>query len=438
MSDWQTPSDRRLEIDKLEDSIIRHCHRINAATYDLLFDLREFDQRAGFLRCGFDNCADWLHWRCDISLSAAREKVRVAHALLLLPLISASFSEGLLAYSKVRALTRVARRDNELELLAFALEHTTTQVEQRCRELQCGTPESTEQAQRAYSRRSLSMFRNPDKGTITYTLEVPIEQGELVDKALDKANAASDSDHAEFANESWSARRADAFLKITGAYLSGKHVADADAPDSDNYLVTVHVDHAALAESKGRSGLPVESVKRLCCDGSTITIVDGANGEPLNINRKSRTVPTAIKRALHARDKHCRFPGCQNSRFVDAHHIHHWSAGGETSLDNLLLLCGKHHRLVHEGGFRIVRDYQDKWIFTRPDGIAVPACGYRKADTLDTTVNEISTTVKHPSREGFLSKMEKLATRDHIGKGVIQYVKADCNHDQRGQPLRSD
>ena len=200
-------------------------------------------------------------------------------------------------------------------------------------------------------------------------------------------------------------------------YLSGKQIVEAAVSDPDNYLITVHIDQAALAEGKGRSGLPVESVKRLCCDGNTITIVENANGEPLNIGRKSRTIPTAIKRALHARDKHCRFPGCQNSRFVDAHHIQHWSAGGETSLDNLLLLCGKHHRLVHEGGFRIVRDYQDQWIFARPNGIAVPACGYRRADTLDTTVNEISTMVNHPSREGILSETEKLQAdllRSHV------------------------
>jgi len=397
----------RLEIDRLEDSVVRHCHRINAATYDLLVVLREFDQRAGFLRSGFDNCADWLHWRCDISLSAAREKVRVAHALLELPAISRCFCKGQLAYSKVRALTRVAKRNNEQEHLGFALEHTAAQVEQRCRELRCGTPASTEQVRRANSGRSLSMFRNSDKGTITYTLEVPIEQGVLVDKALDKASAASDSDRAEFANESWSARRADAFLEIANNYLSGKHNSDAAAPDSDNYLVTVHVDHLALTEGKGRSGLPIDSVKRLCCDGNTITIVEDTNGEPLNIGRKSRTVPTGVKRALHARDKHCRFPGCRNSRFVDAHHIHHWSAGGETSLENLLLLCGKHHRLVHEGGFRIVRDYQDQWVFTRPDGIAVPACGYQKADSQDATTNKISTTDNYPSREGFLSKAEK-------------------------------
>ena len=390
----------RLEVDKLEDSIIRHCHRINSATYDLLVDLREFDQRAGFLRAGFDNCVDWLHWRCDIGLSAAREKVRVAQAILVLPTISSAFAEGRLAYSKVRALTRVANKENERVLVAFALKRTTTQVEQRCRELRCGTNASVDDAHRAHARRSLCTHRNPDKGTVTITLEIPTEQAELIDKALDKARDSHDRTPAEFAHESWSARQADALVEIATSYLIDQDADKKVASSSDNYVVTVHVDRSALAEGKGRSGMPVESVKRLCCDGNTISIVEDANGKPLNIGRKSRTVPTAIKRALHARDKHCRFPGCRNNRFVDAHHIHHWSTGGETSLDNLLLLCGKHHRLVHEGGFRIVRDYQDQWIFTRPNGIAVPTCGYRAADTIDTADFAVSKVVKHPSREG--------------------------------------
>jgi len=185
MSIAANTASHRLEVDRLEDSIIRHCHRINAATYDLLVDLREFDQRAGFLGAGFDNCVDWLHWRCDIGLSAAREKLRVAQAILVLPTISAAFAEGRLAYSKVRALTRVARKENESELVAFALKCTTAQVEQRCRELRCGTDASVDDAHRAHARRSLCTHRNPDKGTVTITLEIPTEQAILIDKALD-------------------------------------------------------------------------------------------------------------------------------------------------------------------------------------------------------------------------------------------------------------
>jgi HNH endonuclease len=77
-------------------------------------------------------------------------------------------------------------------------------------------------------------------------------------------------------------------------------------------------------------------------------------GEPLNVGRKTRTIPPAIRRALFARDKEgCRFPGCTNRHYVDGHHIKHWANGGETRLSNLVLLCRFHHRLVHEGGVEV-------------------------------------------------------------------------------------
>jgi hypothetical protein len=87
-----------------------------------------------------------------------------------------------------------------------------------------------------------------------------------------------------------------------------------------------------------------------------------------------------LSQALWARDKGCTFPGCHRTRFVDGHHVRHWAGGGETSLENLLLLCTRHHRAVHEGGFTIRKDFQDHWRFFRPDGIAVPECGYIGGD----------------------------------------------------------
>jgi hypothetical protein len=82
-------------------------------------------------------------------------------------------------------------------------------------------------------------------------------------------------------------------------------------------------------------------------------------------------VPTAIRRALRARDRGCRIPGCGRKRFVDAHHIEHWSNGGK-GLDNLMLLCQAHLKLYHDGGFTIGKDYRDRWLFRRPDGRVVP------------------------------------------------------------------
>jgi hypothetical protein len=403
MTTTKPPTERHLDIDELDRAIVTLSARINAASYELLVLIRRFDERAGWLKWGFANCVDWLHWRCDLSLSAAREKVRVAHALKSLPVISLSFSRGELSYSKVRALTRVARPDNEGALMAFALKTTAARVEQRCRELRCGTVDSIAEANRSHANRSLRIHRDLSRGMMTITVELPLEAGELIDKALDKAREASIAQGPEFAGESWAAQQADALVTMAKSYLTGQHEASTAA--FDNYLVTMHVDRSALSEGHGRSGLPVESVRRLCCDSDTVVIIEDENGEPLNVGRKTRTVPTAIKRALRSRDRGCVFPGCTNQRFVDAHHIRHWSAGGETSLDNLLLLCTRHHRLVHEGGFSIAKDYLDRWYFRRPDGIAVPECGYRPEDTLDDDVEANCTTLdKKPSAEGHPNK----------------------------------
>jgi hypothetical protein len=404
MTSRPSPKERLLSIDELDRSIVSIASRINAATYELLVLVRQFDERAGWLQCGLGNCAEWLHWRCDLSMSAAREKVRVAHTLKMLPAIAESFSSGELSYSKVRPLTRVARADNEESLLSFALQTTASRVEERCRELRCGTVDSVSEANRAHFNRSLRVLRDASRGMVTITVELPLETGELLEKALDRARDTTPSRTPEVVDESWSAQQADALVTVANAYLSGN--GEKDATKSDNYQVTIHVDQTALTNNDGRSSLPIESVKRLCCDGDAIVITEDEIGEPLSVGRKTRTVSTAIKRALRARDKGCRFPGCHNTRFVDAHHIKHWSAGGETSLENLMLLCSRHHRLVHEGGFSIERDYQDRWFFKRPDGRAVPACGYHAEDMTDDDSNEFSNVINYPSAEGLLTAVK--------------------------------
>ena len=393
-------------IDDLDRAIVTLATRINAETYELLVLVRQFDERAGWLKWGLGNCAEWLHYRCDLSMNAAREKVRVAHALKVLPNIAASFASGDLSYSKVRAMTRVAAAHNEDELLAFASKTTTANLEERCREIKHGQPDSLGSAQRAFANRSLRVSRNAERGVMTFTVELPIETGELVEKALDKARDDSMS-KAEFIDSSWSARQADAMVSMASAYLSGN---DGKRNPNDDYLVTIHVDQSALVNGNGRSSLPIESVKRLCCDGQAVVIGEDEKGEPLNIGRKTRTVPTAIKRALVARDKRCSFPGCHHTRFVDAHHVEHWSAGGETSLDNLMLLCSQHHKLVHEGGFRIERDYQNQWFFKRPDGRAVPACGYQTKDIMDDDIENISELFNNPPAGGLSTGLKSLGS----------------------------
>lgn len=379
-------AERRLAIDELDRAIVNLAARINASTYDLLVLIREFDERAGWLKWGLTCCSEWLHWRCDLSPSAAREKVRVAHALKELPQTALEFSKGTLSYSKVRALVRVATAANEGLLLDFALSTTAARVEQRCHQMRNTLPGAEDAANRAHAHRLLRIFKDSERGTMTITVELPCEAGELVCQALDKAVEAEGQRGPEFEQDSWGAQQADALVALAKGYLNGGTNGGASAADA--YQVVVHVDGAALEGGEGRSDLPAESVRRLTCDGSVVPMIDGIDGEPMSVGRKKRTLPAALKRALWSRDGGCSFPGCSHTRFVDAHHVRHWAEGGETSLGNTMLLCSGHHRLVHEGGYEIRKDERGRWYFRRPDGRAIPAHGYHPDDMTDDGIDD--------------------------------------------------
>jgi hypothetical protein len=433
-------ADEPRSIDELDTAIRTIANEMNVATYRLLMLVREFDERCGWQKWGLRSCAEWLAWRCDLSMSAAREKVRTAHALREMPAISAAFESGRLSYSKVRALSRVVEYHDEDSLLDYALRVTAAQVEERCREIRNAAPESVGKAWRAWEHRSLVVSRDPVRGMLKITVEVPIEDGEVIAKAIERVADAGDAalglefaarkaagirdsdDSSEVSANGWCAQQADALLAIAKASLAGTIAAGAAAADAlgagtvaaggrgdlpnaesaprsvaDHYQVVVHVDESALRGGNGRSDLPIETVKRLTCDCSVITIVEDDRGNPLDVGRKQRTVSTPMKRALWARDRGCIFPGCGNTRYVDTHHIRHWANGGETSLENLRLLCSHHHRLVHEGGFGMRLDGDDKHYFVRPDGRVIPRCGYRREDMLDDFVEDDAVS---PSAEG--------------------------------------
>lgn len=380
-------------IDQLEDDIVTFAGRMNQAEYEFLVLIREFDLRRGWKAYHFNNCAEWIDMKCGISYDTAREKVRVAHALMDLPETSSAFSNGKLSYSKARALTRLATPQNEADLLEYALPATARQVENHCRELRnTQRKESTEDVNRTHRRRYLSRTYHND-GSMTINVEVTREVGDLIMKALEKAmeqhsasddltveqlEAPSQEQEAQEQHESnLLARQADALAHIAQTYLSGGE-NNKPTTSANHYQVMIHVDEAALREQgnsvnprKAKSDLPIETVRRLCCDGGLVPITKDAKGNPLNVGRKHRVVQPALKRALLARDKCCRFPGCTHSKWLDTHHVVHWADGGDTSLSNTILLCSTHHRLLHEDGFTIQKDYSGEWYFRNEKGRAL-------------------------------------------------------------------
>jgi hypothetical protein len=114
-----------------------------------------------------------------------------------------------------------------------------------------------------------------------------------------------------------------------------------------------------------------ETVRRLSCDSAIVRLLETGNGEPLDVGRKTRVISPALRRAVKRRDRHCRFPGCTHARHWEGHHCRHWADGGPTNLDNVVGVCRFHHRLLHEGGYFVVKDGGD-FVFCRPDGSMIP------------------------------------------------------------------
>jgi hypothetical protein len=391
--DFSTPTDER-SVDELDAAIGRLVRQMNADSYRMLVLVRNFDDRFGWKKWTFKSCAEWLAWRANVSLSTAREKVRSAHALRTLPAISAAFAEGRLSYSKVKALTRVAHLHDEDLLLAYALDATVPQVEERCRQIRNVAPESAHCARRAWEHRSLTVWRDEARGTMRLTVEVPIEEGELIVRALDCAVArgevATDVDPdavAESKGTAWRAQQADALVAVVKSYLDGGD--RENGATADHYQVVVHACAESLTRGAGYADLPLATVQRLLCDCSFVTVVEDANGNPLDVGRKQRTVSTPLRRALYARDRGCTFPGCHRKRYLDGHHLQHWIDGGETNPANMTLLCTHHHHLLHERGFRIEKQGDDSLRFVTTDGRTIPRNGYRLEDFLDDDIGGV-------------------------------------------------
>jgi hypothetical protein len=455
----------------LGEEIMTLSEHLQAETHRFLLLIAQFDRLQGWKLHGFASCAEWLAFSTSMKKVTARDHVRVARALAGLPETSAAMARGDLSFSQVRAITRVASEENELELLAHARRTSADGLERLARSWRrLGREDEAALEARRHAERCLSVFPD-DEGAYVVRGKLDPEVGALLMRAIEAASDAlyrgsvpettpeqrradalafiaeralamgfdvnevarvSEAPTSGASAESFSlGRKANdvAVVGVDGAVAdtiddasaeaseecggtdSGDPRASADvratrgsaAPDrldasaearrgdadasmarawrSERYLVVLHVDEATLSEGAdpGRSELEdgtrvsAESVRRLACDAGVLPVVDGRDGDAPRVHGKTRAVPLRLRRALEIRDRGCRFPGC-GSRFTDAHHIEHWADGGATRLDNLILLCKTHHRLLHEGGFRLEPDSArgGRPVFYSPRGVRIP------------------------------------------------------------------
>ncbi|WP_007509109.1 HNH endonuclease signature motif containing protein [Pseudofrankia saprophytica] len=484
---------------ELEAEICGWAGRIAAATCQMLRVLAAFDRRQGWSGLGMSTCAQWLSWRCGISVRTAQEHVAVARALEGLPAVRAAFAAGRLSYSKVRAVARVAEPASEPSWLAHALHCTAGQLERLVSRFHQLTADPSEQS----AARKVS-WRTGSDGLFRLSAVLTAEEGARLSVAIDAARAALDDvtpppvdgepGPVSVDGEIVAAPRdrradADALVSLAEGFLCRPVPALMDPA----HTLTVHVDAETLlvgqlvagerlaagrgdggeggaspptADGAGRDcgsglsagersargkvvesavassriatadrsttgnrsapddqsatgnefalderstsddgiaaaggfaavigndpvsrlargllrcdagpgiGLPRAVLSRLGCDVLVRALVQDDAANPLALGRRRRLPTQRLREAVYARDQGiCQYPGCSHTRWLQAHHLRTWAAdAGATDLENLTLLCSRHHRLIHDEGIALRRRDDGRIVATLPDGFEI-------------------------------------------------------------------
>ena len=424
---------------------------INVAEWRFIKLVAAMDRRRGWDERGYCNLGNWLDHRCGLGPCAARERIRIGRALARLPRVDVAFRDGVLSYSKVRAISRVATRETEGVLLSIAHRSSAAQLESLVRTYQRvdrgdGTRLASEE------RRGLSWHY--EDGMLVVTAAVPAERGALLINALQKLvderaderdahyqsllaavggpeavgaddglpvdgqpdtelvpeppapdpvpheehpiaaadgsgdvsaetaadlPAEADALPASLAFElaSTEERFADALVDMAEHYLAnGQSRRERRTGQRYEVVLTIARNELLAQSVTGGAryhvdpdwGIDEADARQIACDADVTEFIQDARGNLLNYERRQRIVPGRLLRALKLRDRNrCRFPGCPHQRHVEAHHVQHWIDGGETRLDNLVLLCSAHHRLLHHGAFHITVN-DDAVVFVSRDG----------------------------------------------------------------------
>jgi hypothetical protein len=371
------------EAREVQDEVMRLSSMIAAATGKLLRLVREYEERGNL---GWEATpSDWLAWAAGMKPHTARAHVGLARRLKACPKIAAALESGEISADKADAISRIASANTEDMLVEWARHGLASQLHRVVSGYRRARRADGDAPDKDHLLRYLSYYFDDD-GSFLLKGRLSAEDGAVVAKALDATldamwkrdrvggdGAEADEAAADVSVTHGPERRADALVLMADTVLATEATT---RPSADRYQVVLHVDERSLGSREDGCceldvgvGLAPETAARIACDASIVTLLE-RDGVPVSVGRKRRTVPPSLRRALESRDRGCRFPGCTHRRFTDAHHVVHWTKGGDTGLDNLALLCRAHHRLVHEGRYEIHLD-GGTITFVRPDGTVV-------------------------------------------------------------------
>ena len=321
---------------------------MQAASAEVLREVAALDDEKAWQGDGATSMTPWLAARYGVAWGTAREWVRVAHTLRGLPRITAAYASARLSWDQLRPLTKFAIPESDAYWAREAPRRTVSFLYREARRHECVR---IREAQEAARFRYLSFIWNEERTELYLEGMIPGEQGAALERSI--AQRAEQVVVADEPTDPSGARNADALVELVTASGDGEPAPATLVVHADAAVLTDEERESGpwLAESESGARFTSEAVRRLACDARIEWMVESA-GRCVGIGRRGRVVPGAMSRALRHRDQTCRFPGCERSRWLKAHHLVHWARGGGTDLDNLVLLCQAHHRLLHEGGWR--------------------------------------------------------------------------------------
>jgi uncharacterized protein DUF222/HNH endonuclease len=352
------------EDETLIRSIDAEHARIAAAQRRMLRLVAQADRRKSWVDVGARDTAHWLSMRYGISYWKAQRWIAAAHALEALPRVSDALASGELHMDKAVELTRFATPENESRLLIWAGGVSCGAIRRKADVATRRTRDDLVDVERS---RALTWWTFDEGRRFGMQGELPSTQGAVVAKAIERLAKDLPVMPDEEGPAGTEARRADALVALCST--GGR---PGDEPDRATVIV-----HARLEGPDGEVGeceiedgpaIDPDAARRLACNARRQTVVEDDSGLPVRLGRVTREPPAWMVRHLKYRDGECRFPGCGSKRFTQAHHIVWWEQGGRTDLENLVLVCTFHHRLVHEYGWRVRREEDGTVSWCRREG----------------------------------------------------------------------
>ena len=351
---------------ELERELLVRAASVHAAMAALADTLHQFDAVDGWQGSGFRSIGHWSDVHLGVASGMVNRVTRAAGRFDELPVLHTAFVEGAVSLDKVLAVARVATAETDERFTRIARAASVAQLQRICAAYRDAVADDSPDAHEERHRRRGVTCRSIDDGLVRILAVLEADEAAIVLGALDARAEVAWRDERPSPDAPMpdiATRRADALVEIATAGL-----VEGPDPVVRGERVEVHVlvdERVVTGENRhgvcmvdGMGAIAPDTARRLLCDCTV----------RLNLGRSQRTVSRRQRRALRFRDGGCRFPGCRATHFVDGHHVMPWEPGGRTDMDNLMLLCPAHHRLFHEGRYRIEVHGGGQFTFRRSDG----------------------------------------------------------------------